>query len=123
MDRGLDVPPPPDRPGDALADAYAQRTKQLHEARGALAEAVSALTTQLTQQREELRQRTDERDQALRENRSLSEHVEALDAEIQKLDEHLRTAHEQNVAFRNMKVVRWSGPPRRFVYRLRARRG
>jgi tRNA (mo5U34)-methyltransferase len=107
----------PDGRGDALTSgAYEQRTRQLHEARGALAEAVSALTTELNQRREE-------RNQALRENRALREQADALNTEIQNLRQHWHAAHEENVAFRNMKVVRWTASPRRFVYRLRARRG
>jgi hypothetical protein len=100
--------------GNTLASAYEQRTNQLHEARGALAEAVSVLTADLNQRRHEL-------DRALRENRDLRERAEALDTEVQSLRQHLVAAREQTAAVRNMKVVRWTVWPRRLVYRVRAR--
>jgi hypothetical protein len=102
--------------GDPLAGAYEQRTKQLYDARAALAEAVSALTVELGQRREESTALRDERDRALLDSRALREHAAALEGE-------LRTARELAAALRNMKVVRWTTWPRRIVYRLRARRG
>lgn len=97
-----------------LAVAYEQRTRQLRDARAALAEAVSALTDELTQRREEVR--------------GLRQHEVALSAEIQKaldysshLQEELRRTSELVATLQNMKVVRWTARPRRIVYRLRAR--
>lgn len=62
----------PDTPGersDELSEAYEQRTKQLHEARGALAEAVATLTAELRVRREE--------SEAIRtDNRALHEQAE-----------------------------------------------
>jgi hypothetical protein len=101
---------------DAVGAAYEERTKQLHEARGALAEAVSSLTGELNHARSE-------RDQAAEEIRGLREHVGALDAEIVKQRQALEVLHEQLAVIRNMKVVRWTAWPRRLVYHLRARRG
>ena len=103
-------------PSGAVATAYEQRTKQLHEARGALAEAVSALTAELNHARSE-------RDRAQSEVAGLRDHVSALDAEIEKQRHALEVVHEQMAVIRNMKVVRWTAWPRRLVYRQRARRG
>jgi hypothetical protein len=116
--------------GNPLASAYEQRTKQLHETRSALAEAVSALTMELKQQRDEREQALVDREQAVIENRGLRKQAEALDTEVQNLrhrlaalEGELQAAHELTVTVRNMKVMRWTTWPRRLVDRLRARRG
>jgi DNA repair exonuclease SbcCD ATPase subunit len=54
---------------DELGEAYEQRTNQLHEARGALAEAVATLTA-------ELRVRREEAEAIRRDNRALHEQAE-----------------------------------------------
>ena len=101
---------------DTPASEHEKRTGQQHEARGAPTEVVSTVTA-------ELNRRRDERDEALRQNRDLREHGEALDAEVQTLRQALQVAHEQAAALRNMKVVRWTAWPRRLIYSMRARRG
>jgi hypothetical protein len=95
--------------------AYAERTTQLHDARGALAEAVATLTGELHRQREEY-------DRLVEESRGSREHNQALETELQKLQAYAQMLQEQLTACRNMKVVRWTASPRRFVYGLRARR-
>jgi regulator of replication initiation timing len=108
-----------DRPSDAQRDplsaAYEQRTKDLYDARGALAEAVSTLTGELTHCREE-------RERLLEENRGLREHAEALQAEIGKLEDGLAVANQRTAAVQNLKVVRWSAWPRAVLYRIRTGR-
>lgn len=92
--------PPDDH--DALAAAYERRTAQLYEARAGLAEAVSVLTVEL---------------------RELREHAHRQSEVIAGLEAELETAKKLIEAQRNMKVVRWTQWPRRFVYRLRGRAG
>ena len=104
-----------DTAGDSLSAAHEQRTKELYDARGALAEAVSTLTAELNHCREE-------RDRVLEENRGLREHTEALRAEIEKLEHGLAAANQRTAAVSNLKVVRWTAWPRAVVYRMRARR-
>jgi hypothetical protein len=99
---------------DPLSAAYEQRTKELYDARGALAEAVSTLTAELSHCREE-------RDRGLVENRGLREHAEALRAEIEKLEHGLAAANQRTAAVLNLKVVRWTAWPRTLVYRIRTR--
>lgn len=94
---------------DAVAKAYEQRTAQVHEARGALAQAVSALTAELSR-------RNDEHDRAVAESRVLHERVAHLEGE-------LRAAQADVAALQSMKVVRWTALPRRIVYRMRSRSG
>jgi len=113
----------------ALFAAYEERTKQLYDARGAIAEAVAALTAELEQRRreavtlrEEARALRDELDSAVTDNRALREEVEAQRLRMAALEEALAKTRRDVEAFRNMKVVRWSAPARRIVYRLRARR-
>ena len=93
---------------DSLSAAYEQRTKELYDARGALAQAVSTLTAELSHCREE-------RHRVLDENRGLREHAEALRAEI-------AAANQRTAAVLNLKVVRWTAWPRAVVYRMRTRR-
>lgn len=106
---------------EPLAAAHEQRTKEVYEARGALAEAVSAL-------RLELEQRRDETTALRRDNSELRPYAANLTNEIDRLREHvgvlegeLRSAHDLIHVLRNMKVVRWTVWPRRIVYRLRDR--
>jgi chromosome segregation ATPase len=101
---------------DDLTVAYEQRTKQLCDARAALAEAVAALTVELGQRREEsaglreelarLREESarlreelarlreelartgDERDRVLLENEALRGSAKALSAGVQEAREH-----------------------------------
>jgi predicted nuclease with TOPRIM domain len=106
---------------EPLAVAYEQRTKEVHEARGALGEAVWALRLELGQRREEAT--------ALRrDNSELHQYAGNLTTEIDRLRERvgvlegeLRSAHDLIDVLRNMKVVRWTAWPRRIVYRLRDR--
>jgi hypothetical protein len=126
-------PPPDGAPpatADLLAQAYEQRTKHLHDARAALAEAVSALRTELGHRRQEIAALGGARDQAVRDLRAERERSEALDREAQALrtriaalEAELRDARELVTAVRNLKVMRWTAWPRRSVYRWRARRG
>jgi uncharacterized coiled-coil DUF342 family protein len=95
-------------PEVGLAAAYAERTKQVHEARAALAEGVAALTVELDERRGEVNQLRGEV-QALRLER------DALREEVTALKRVIRT-------LQNMKVVRWTAPLRSVVYRTRARR-
>jgi chromosome segregation ATPase len=92
--------------------AYEERTRQLHDARGALAEAVAALTVELGHRREEAAELREQRDLALRDNDALRREVEARGERMVELEEVIRT-------LRNMKVVRWSASLRGIVYRLR----
>ena len=99
---------------DSLSTAYEQRTKELYDARGALAEAVSTLTAELSFCREE-------RERVLEENRGLREHAKALRTEIVKLERGLADANRRTDAVLNLKVVRWTSWPRAVVYRMRTR--
>ena len=92
----------------SLDAAYEERTKQLHEARGALAEAVAALTVELGQRRAEAA--------------ALHEDNEALRNEVEARGERMAALEQVVASFQKMKVVRWSAPVRGIVYRLRARR-
>jgi peptidoglycan hydrolase CwlO-like protein len=112
-----------------LVTAYEQRTNQLREARGALAEAVSALTAELDRRRAETAALRDERDRAQLEQRAERERAEALAGELEArslresaLEAELRESREQVAVLRHMKVVRFTVWPRRIVYRLRTRR-
>jgi DNA repair exonuclease SbcCD ATPase subunit len=76
-------------PRDALARAHQQREEQVHEARGALAEAVAALNVELGDRRREataLREKNAallaERDRAVGDNRALRDYVVRLEAEL-----------------------------------------
>ncbi len=134
---------------ETLAAAYEERTKEVHETRGALGQAVWALRLELEQRREEataLRQDNGELRQygesliddnrklhehaqnLTNDNRTLHEHAQNLTNEIDRLSERvgmlegeLRSANDLIHVLRNMKVVRWSAWPRRIVYRLRDR--
>jgi uncharacterized coiled-coil DUF342 family protein len=111
-----------------LTRAYEQRSEQLYEARGALAEAVATVTTELNHCRSE-------RDRAQVDADGLRAHADALQREIAKLrrySEQLeREARDAHAAFaalqaklvvvENMKVIRWSTRPRALVRRLRGR--
>lgn len=104
-----------------MSQAYSERTGQLYEARGALAEAVATLRAELSQRHEEaaahraealaLRQALDA---AELRNQTLDTDNRALYAEIDRLNEAVSD-------LQNTKVMRWSAGARRIVYRLRAR--
>jgi hypothetical protein len=98
-----------------LAAAYEARNKQLHETRAALAEAVSTLRTELDHRRAEAAALRDERDRAINDNRR----AQQLIAEQERALKEMASVLAQ---FQNMKVVRWSRPLRRRVYRIRQRR-
>jgi predicted RNase H-like nuclease (RuvC/YqgF family) len=109
------------RERDALSEAYEERTSQLHDARAALAEAVSTLRRELEQRRAEVEalraqvaELRDERDRAVTDNRALRHEVE-----VQRgaLEETARLLSE----FQHMKAVRWSKPLRGLAYRIRDR--
>jgi hypothetical protein len=111
----------PEAVHDSLAAAYEERTIQLHEARGALADAVASIRLELDERRDEsggLREdnRLLREDNGLlrEDNRALREHAARLEVELAETDELLATV-------RSMKVVRWTAWPRRVVYRLRGR--
>lgn len=95
------------RLADDQARAYAERTRQLHDARGALAEATSTLRAELTARREEAAAQR----QALAEAQA---RCRVLEAELDRLEKLVWS-------LRNLKVVRWTAGPRGAVYRLRAR--
>lgn len=105
----------PETAGDQLSAAYEQRTKELYDARGALAEAVSTLTAELNHCHQE-------RERLLEENQGLRENAKALQAKIDKLDGSLAVADQRTAAVQNLKVVRWTAWPRAVVYRMRTRR-
>lgn len=90
-----------------LRVAYEQRDRQLHEARGALAELVSELT-------EELRGLRQERDGLVHENRALRDEVDKQLRGVAQLNERI-------AVLENLKVVRWTAPARGFLYRARHR--
>jgi predicted nuclease with TOPRIM domain len=105
----------PETAADQLSAAYEVRTKELYDARGALAEAVSTLTAELSHCRQE-------RERLLEENHGLREHAKALQGEIDKLDQGLAVANQRTAAVQNLKIVRWTAWPRAIVYRMRTRR-
>ena len=121
---------------DQLAKAYEQRTTQVHEARGALADAVSALRLELEQQREQAAKLHDENaalredNHALREDtHNVHQHAERLTSELHQqreraegLEAELSSTRKLLDDLRGMKVVRWTAGPRRLVYRLRRHR-
>lgn len=113
--RGSEQPDKPNDSSAALRRAYDERTIQLHDARGALAEAVAALTVELARRREESAALLDERERAFRENRALRERAGELEAALE-------AARTRATVLAEMKVVRYTAWPRRLVYRLRARR-
>jgi chromosome segregation ATPase len=111
-----------------LSEAYERRSEQLYEARGALAEAVSAVCVELERARRE-------REQSLAETSALRAQIVAFENEIEKLRRYVeqveneaRHAHaaaarldEQLASVRGMKVVRWTTWLRAAVAWLRAR--
>jgi len=106
----------------ALAEAYEQRSEQLTDTRGALAEAVAALTVELGERRSEAAALRAERDQARSDSDVLRADNQALRTKVDAQTEQLVALDQMVAAFQKMKVVRWSAPVRGFVYRLRARR-
>jgi predicted RNase H-like nuclease (RuvC/YqgF family) len=101
-------------PTDSLSEAYAERTRQLHEARGSLAEAVATLRTELSQRRAESAALREGLDAADLRHQTLATDNRALYAEIDRLNTLVSD-------LQNTKVMRWSAGPRRAVHRLRAR--
>jgi hypothetical protein len=111
---------------DESSIAYEHRSSQLYEARGALADAVAVLREELNQRRQEsaavrqeLARLFEAYERVLVENRSLHEAVERAAA----LERELMSSRELVATHTNMKVVRWTAPVRRAVYRLRRRLG
>jgi chromosome segregation ATPase len=118
----------------ALVRAYEERGVQLHDARGALAEAVAALTVDLDHLRNESATLLDERDRAVVENRALRERaeradagvaalgvqIEALAAQVRELEAALGIARSRAFVLEEMKVVRYTAWPRRLILRLRS---
>ncbi len=114
----------PDTDGsNELRTAYEQRTKQLHDARGALGEAVAALTVELDQRREETARLRDEYEHVRVENQALHASTKALTEALEQARERGAASEARALALQNMKVVRWTAPIRRTVHRLRDRRG
>jgi hypothetical protein len=63
-----------------------------------------------------------ERDGAIAEAARVQQRLGDLTDENLGLRQELQQAREQIAVLQNMKVMRWSAPARRLVYRLRARR-
>jgi predicted RNase H-like nuclease (RuvC/YqgF family) len=106
----------PEESANELAAAFAQRTKQLYEARGVLGDALAALTEQLNEQRRET--------VMLREQvAALRDSLERAQLDNRKLEAELRDVLDLVNTMRNMKLMRWTARPRRLFYRARARRG
>ena len=125
----MDVIPPdksaPDTEGADSAGvrrAYDERTIQLHEARGALGEAVAALTAELASRREESGSLSSERDRAVREAGALRSEVVTLQSRVAELEAALALERRKVTELQGMKVVRYTKVPRRLVYRWRAKR-
>lgn len=93
---------------DDLAAAYQARNRQLREAHLTLAEAVSELTAELTERRGEVR--------------TLRHEVASLRGKLENLGQHHAALEAQLQLAQNMKVVRWTAPLRRIVYRWRGQR-
>jgi chromosome segregation ATPase len=96
-------------PPHNLAAAYQARNQQLREAHLTLAEAVSALTADLTDRRDEVR--------------TLRNDVASLRGQLENLEKHHAALEAELRLAQNMKVVRWTAPLRRVVYRWRDQRG
>lgn len=100
------MPAAADDSENPLTAAYEQRTQQVYEARGALAEAVSALTSELAQRRRELESLRDEQ-------RARDEYVQSLQEEASKqreravvLEAELKGMHERGARLsRGLKSV------------------
>ena len=125
----MDVTPPdksaPDADGadsTAVRRAYDERTTQLHEARGALGEAVAALSAELASRREESGLVSGERDRAVREAEALRAEVIALQHRVAELETALTLERGKVAELEGMKVVRYTKLPRHLVYRWRAQR-
>jgi chromosome segregation ATPase len=122
---------------DELFSAYEQRTKQLYDTRGALAEAVASLTAEVRDLRGDLErvradnQRVRADNQRVRaDNQALRENAHGLTDSLQHSHEHaaqlqaeLNASEAAAAALANLKIVRWTAPVRRAVYRLRSQRG
>jgi chromosome segregation ATPase len=115
---------------DARPRAYEQRTAQLYETRGALAEAVATLTVELRAIREDLVRVQDECDRLRADNQALRDNAHSLTDQLQQahergaaLEAELKASQATAAALANLKVVRWTGPLRRAVFRLRHPRG
>lgn len=107
---------------DPLAAAYEQRTVQVHEARAALADAVSALSTDLEQRREEVARFTQENDALRADNRALRTDAERLHAEAGSLHERIAALDAELQSIRRNPIVQLAAVPRRVMRRLRTRR-
>ena len=119
MMRGCQTPTPTAR--TSFRTAYEQRTKQLHDARGALD--VAALTVELDQRREETARLRNECEHVRVENQALHASTKALTEALEQARERGAASEARASALQNMKVVRWTAPIRRTVHRLRDRRG
>jgi chromosome segregation ATPase len=108
----------PDADGGALRLAYEARSRQLLEARAALAESAEQLAA-VTTERDSLRA---ERDSLRAERDSLRAERDSLQAERDALRVQLERERIEFATVRDSKLMRWSAPLRRAVYRLRARR-
>jgi predicted nucleic acid-binding Zn-ribbon protein len=116
------VPSAADDSEDPLAAAYERRTEQVHEARAALAEAVSALTSELAQRRHELASLRDEQ-------RARDEYVHSLQEEASKqreravaLEAELRGMSEQAARLHAQLLAASERLPAKLLRRVRARR-
>jgi chromosome segregation ATPase len=101
----------PDASGGALRLAYEARSRQLLEARAALAESAEQLAAVTT-----------ERDALRAERDSLRAERDSLQAERDALRVQLERERIEFATVRDSKLMRWSAPLRRAVYRVRARR-
>ncbi len=126
----MDVTPPeksaPDAEGADAAGvrrAYDERTIQLHEARGALGEAVAALSCRAREPARGIRLAlSSERDRAVGEAGALRSEVVALQSRVAELEAALALERRKVTELQGMKVVRYTKVPRRLVYRWRAKR-
>ena len=102
-------------PDEPLRRAYEERSRDLLDARTGLAEAVAALTA-------ELRARRDEIASVLGENDALRGLAERSEREAAAQQQRAEAAEAALAAVRGMRIVRYSAPARRLVYRLRSLR-
>ncbi len=112
-----------EQPGSAhlLSEAYTERTRQLHDARGALAEAVATLRAELNQRREETAAHRAEA-VALRQTLDAVEvRSQALDTDNRALYAEIERLNQVVSDLQNTKVMRWTAGARRARYRVRAR--
>ncbi len=119
-----------EQPGSAhlLSEAYTERTRQLYEARGALAEAVATLRAELNQRNEETTAHRAEAvalrktlDAAELRSQTLDNERQALDTDNRGLYAEIERLNQVVSDLQNTKVMRCTAGARRAVHRVRAR--